>query len=112
MGISLASDIKEIVSLHKQCVEHEMTINNLQEEKESMKEFYKEKIMVLEAQISDLKKYNGISLRDHFAGLAMQGLINDTDYRQNADSAELTTIAYFYADRMIQSRKHKTCLAI
>jgi len=83
-----------------------------QEEKQNMKEFYKDKIMALEAQISDLKKHSGISLRDHFAGLAMQSLINDTDYRQNADSAELTTIAYFYADRMIQSRKHKTCLAI
>ena len=54
----------------------ENKINNLQEENQSMKEFYKDKIMALEAQISDLKKYNGISLRDHFAGLAMQSLIN------------------------------------
>jgi len=76
MGISLASDIKEIMGLHRQCVEHEITINNLQEEKESMKEFYKDKTMALEAQIRDLKEHNHISLRDHFAGLAMQSLIN------------------------------------
>jgi len=104
MGISLASDIKEIVSLHRQCVEHEMTINNLQEEKESMKEFYKEKIMALEAQISDLKKYNGISLRDHFAGLAMQSLINDNKQVKSLNSFELTDKAYYYADQMLESR--------
>ena len=76
MSISLASDIKEIMGLHKQCVEHEITIKNLQDEKEIMKQFYKDQIIKLVDEISDLKKNSGISLRDHFAGLALQSLIN------------------------------------
>jgi len=104
MGISLASDIKEIMGLHAQCIHLEHKIEDLQEEKESMKEFYKEKIMALESQISDLKKYNGISLRDHFAGLAMQSLINDNKQVKSLNSFELTDKAYYYADQMLESR--------
>lgn len=76
----------------------ENKINNLQDEKEIMKEFYKEKIMALESQISDLKKYNGISLRDHFAGLAMQSYVNKYP--------DQTTIrlAYLLADAMLIER--------
>jgi hypothetical protein len=73
-----------------------------QEEKQNMKEFYKDKIMALEAQISDLKKYNGISLRDHFAGLAMQKIIDSYD----APIGKLTIVkeAYEWADAMLVER--------
>ena len=103
MGVSLASDIKEIMGLHVQCVQLEHKIEDLQEEKESMKEFYKEKIMALEAQISDLKKYNGISLRDHFAGLAMQGLLA-SDTKMIVMPGDIAEMAYNQAAFMLEYR--------
>ena len=80
----------------------ENRIKNLQEEKESMKEFYKYKIASLEAQISDLKNYSSITLRDHFAGLAMQKIIDSYD----APIGKLTIVkeAYEWADEMLVIR--------
>ena len=79
-------------------------INTLQEQKESMKEFYKEKIMVLETEISDLKKNSGISLRDHFAGLAMQGLLA-SDTKMSVMPGEISDMAYNQANFMLQYKE-------
>jgi len=78
-----------------------------QEEKQNMKEFYKDKIMALEAQISDLKKHSGISLRDHFAGMAMQKIIDSYD----APIGKLTIVkeAYEWADIMLAERNKEEC---
>ena len=43
----------------------------------------------------------GISLRDHFAGLAMQGLLNGNDMYSAA------TKAYYMADAMLAEREKK-----
>lgn len=81
----------------------ENKIKDLQEEKEKMKQFYKDKIIKLEAEISDLKKNSSISLRDHFAGLAMQGLLS-SDTKMSIMPGEISDMAYNQADFMLQYR--------
>jgi hypothetical protein len=44
----------------------------------------------------------GMTLRDYFAGMAMQGLIVNGDYKLFADCGYL---AYVIADTMIEERK-------
>ena len=46
----------------------------------------------------------GMSLRDHFAGLAMQAIIHDTQLGFDAICAE----AYQYADAMLAAREQRT----
>jgi hypothetical protein len=46
----------------------------------------------------------GISLRDHFAGLAMQGLLNGID---NYTTSTKATWAYNMADAMLTEREKK-----
>ena len=46
----------------------------------------------------------GISLRDHFAGLAMQGLIA-ADVRVVWDNESIADLAYDQADAMLKERK-------
>lgn len=50
--------------------------------------------------------HTGASLRDHFAGLAMQGLLANEDARL-MDFAEVSRVAYEHADYMLQARKEK-----
>lgn len=46
----------------------------------------------------------GLSIRDHFAGLAMQAIIHDTQLGFDAICAE----AYQYADAMLAAREQRT----
>jgi hypothetical protein len=46
---------------------------------------------------------NGMSLRDWFAGLAMQALINFINKRTG--DREVTSLAYKYADEMLRARE-------
>ncbi len=46
----------------------------------------------------------GMSLRDHFAGLAMQGLLANEDARLMAFD-ECSRVAYEHADAMIRARE-------
>lgn len=46
----------------------------------------------------------GMSLRDHFAGLAMQGLLANQDARLMT-STEYARIAYEHADAMLTERE-------
>lgn len=47
--------------------------------------------------------HTGVSLRDHFAGLAMQGLLaSDTEFQTLSDS--IAVLAYEQADEMIKRR--------
>lgn len=45
----------------------------------------------------------GMTLRDHFAGLALQGLLADTNLQGSA--AEWAMRAYELADAMLEARK-------
>jgi len=45
--------------------------------------------------------FNGMTLRDHFAGLAMQALIAAT----HATADDTPTLAYEIADAMLEARK-------
>lgn len=46
----------------------------------------------------------GLSVRDHFAGLAMQGLIDDP-LRADQSRDECARLAYLMADAMLKARK-------
>jgi hypothetical protein len=50
----------------------------------------------------DQKTPDGYTLRDHFAGLALQALLHSRHYRLASDIAEE---AYKYADAMLEARK-------
>jgi hypothetical protein len=49
----------------------------------------------------------GMDLRDHFAGIAMQALLSDSDWRQDMDFEETATAAYRQADAMMKQREVK-----
>jgi hypothetical protein len=49
----------------------------------------------------------GKDLRDDFAGLAMQALLSDSDWRQDMDFNETATAAYRQADAMMRAREVK-----
>jgi hypothetical protein len=49
----------------------------------------------------------GKDLRDDFAGLAMQALLSDSDWRQDMDFNETATAAYRQADAMMKAREVK-----
>ena len=46
---------------------------------------------------------NGMSLRDHFAGLAMQGMIDGT-WPDDVDRQEISKRAWLLADAMLKAR--------
>ena len=58
--------------------------------------------------------YAGMTIRDHFAGLAMQGIISKCKYKKakvnNGSQRELKIArgAYSYADAMIEARKEQS----
>lgn len=56
-----------------------------------------------------LSKYGGyassITLRDHFAGLAMQSLVADPDDQHNMTKAQMAEWAYAMADSMLKARE-------
>jgi hypothetical protein len=47
----------------------------------------------------------GMTLRDHFAGLAMQGLIARTTYHIEDAPRDIAEEAYDYADAMLKARE-------
>ncbi len=47
---------------------------------------------------------NGMTLRDHFAGLAMQSLVAYPDDQLNMTYAEMAEWAYAMADAMLKAR--------
>lgn len=49
----------------------------------------------------------GMDLRDYFAGLAMQGLLSDPDWRQDMDFSETANAAFKQADAMMKAREVK-----
>ena len=59
---------------------------------------------LLEGLREDLRE--GISLRDHFAGLAMQGLLS-SDINTKWDEDDIALIAYGQADAMLKRREKK-----
>lgn len=50
--------------------------------------------------------YTGASLRDHFAGLAMNGILSNQSF-DDADKEEVAGMSYAIADAMLQARKEK-----
>ena len=56
-----------------------------------------------------MAKYGGLAkdmtMRDHFAGLAMQGLVAYPDDQQNMTYAEMAEWAYAMADGMLKARE-------
>jgi len=49
----------------------------------------------------------GLDLRDWFAGLAMQGLYSDPEWRIDMDFSETAHAAYSQADAMMKAREVK-----
>ena len=51
-------------------------------------------------------QYQGMTLRDHFAGLAMQSLMVDShlDRTQPYNQKNITTLSYQMADAMLEER--------
>jgi hypothetical protein len=49
----------------------------------------------------------GMDLRDLFAGFAMQGLLSDSDWRQDMDFSETANAAFKQADAMMKAREVK-----
>jgi hypothetical protein len=56
-----------------------------------------------------MAKYGGLAkdmtMRDHFAGLAMQSLVAYPDDQQNMTYAEMAEWAYAMADAMLKARE-------
>jgi hypothetical protein len=46
----------------------------------------------------------GMTLRDYFAGKAMEALLSDPDWRQDMDFADTAAAAYRQADEMLKAR--------
>jgi len=55
---------------------------------------------VISNEHKDFHRDQGMSLRDHFAGLAMQALIGEI----SASWDEIASAAYRYADAMLKAR--------
>lgn len=51
------------------------------------------------------KNPEGMTLRDYFAGKAMQGLLSDPDWRQDTTFEDTAYVAYEQADAMLRARK-------
>lgn len=49
--------------------------------------------------------FPGMSLRDHFAGLAMQALVTGAPYDQPLGHTGVAQVAYSLADAMLDARK-------
>jgi hypothetical protein len=47
----------------------------------------------------------GMTLRDHFAGLAMQALLARTTYHIEDEPRDIAEDAYCYADAMLKARE-------
>lgn len=48
---------------------------------------------------------HGMTLRDHFAGLAMQGIVNSQEYQDGTwETAEIARQSYEISDAMIKAR--------
>jgi hypothetical protein len=48
---------------------------------------------------------DGMTLRDYFAAQAMQGLLSDSDWRQDMDFDDTALAAYKMADAMMKARE-------
>jgi len=55
----------------------------------------------------ELDGYNGMDLRDWFAGLAMQGILSRADARFTTTLDYVGGKAYQYADEMMKAREKK-----
>jgi len=55
--------------------------------------------------ISPYGHSEGMTLRDYFAAKAMQALLARTSYHVEDDEADIATVAYDYADAMMEARK-------
>jgi hypothetical protein len=56
----------------------------------------------------EMGKFDGMTLRDWFAGMALQGLISATNQDGDwtaADSSHTTAVAFLFADYMISERE-------
>ena len=56
---------------------------------------------------AETQRLGGLTLRDHFAGLAMQGLLAHDNY-VNSSLDSLATEAYQQADAMLEARKEES----
>jgi hypothetical protein len=58
-------------------------------------------------QIDNYANYGtqGMTLRDHFAGLAMQALIARATYHIEDETRDVSEVAYKYADAMLKARE-------
>ena len=69
-----------------------------------------QKIVVPDEPISEVQvEFEGMSLRDHYAGLAMQALINDRDknpFLPETDCESVANRAFEIADYMLFVKKH------
>ena len=67
---------------------------------------YPNTVSALEWKFGDPKAFAGMSLRDYFAGMAMQGMLAHDDSPPNEADARLwANVAYTIADAMIAERK-------
>lgn len=51
------------------------------------------------------RRYSGLSVRDHFAGLAMQALMSTSDTNNSITRILVAQRAYEIADAMLEERK-------
>ena len=50
---------------------------------------------------------SGMTLRDYFAAKAMQGLLSDSDWRQDTTFEDTAYAAYEQADAMLKARDYE-----
>jgi len=80
---------------------------------EQLLEYRRAKLLERDKQISKLVEENsklreGISLRDHFAGLAMQGMTDPQPKFYSANDIDcIAELAYKQADAMLAERERK-----
>jgi len=55
--------------------------------------------------ITKWKNYPGMSLRDWFAGMALQGMMSDSRFREELKAIGVAKYSYTIADDMLQERE-------
>jgi hypothetical protein len=55
--------------------------------------------------IISVMQHTGMTLRDYFAAKAMQGLLSDSDWRQDMGFDDTALAAYKMADAMMKARE-------
>ena len=55
----------------------------------------------------DMRDPVGMTLRDYFAAMALQGAMAGGSIRSGTTNAEIATVAYGLADAMLAARKEK-----